>query len=212
MTTAKRLALPVVVAMGVMLGVTGCASMSEAECRTADWRTLGFEDGAAGQPVATFSERRQACADHGVQPNILAYRAGRNEGLALYCTEGRGFQVGRAGGRYAGVCPAGQEAEFRAGFEAGRVLYRARRAVDEVADALKRARREREQIADDIAHKNSRLVSDEATRDERVELLAEVSRLRDRDIDLVREIEALEDEQVRREAIYRREVRRASNR
>ena len=30
---------------------TGCASMSKEECRYVDWRTVGYEDGAAGRPA-----------------------------------------------------------------------------------------------------------------------------------------------------------------
>jgi len=34
--------------IAVMLGVSGCASMSADECAMSDWRTIGFEDGDKG--------------------------------------------------------------------------------------------------------------------------------------------------------------------
>lgn len=115
-----------IVALVLLTG--GCASMSEEECLVADWRALGYEDGAAGRTVAQLGERRQACAEYGVRPDTGAYRAGRSEGLRLYCTEQRGFRLGRSGRTYNGVCPAGLEAPFLHAYQAGRDIYRAQAA------------------------------------------------------------------------------------
>ena len=182
--------------------VGGCATMSEEECLTADWHAIGYEDGAAGQPVATLGKRRQACADHGVQPNTTAYRAGRDEGLELYCTEMKGYRIGRAGGGYGGVCPADLEGLFLRGYEGGRELYLAQRAVNQVASAIDSAHQEREHLLDDITELSARLVSDEATREERVELLADIARLKTRHTELGTEIEDLEYELAAQQAVY----------
>lgn len=188
---------------GLVLLVGGCASMSEEECLVADWHALGYEDGAAGQPVAQLGERRQACAEYGVRPNTDAYRAGRSEGLRLYCTDQRGFRLGRSGRTYNGVCPADLEPPFLHAYEAGRDIYRAQAAVDEISRAIRDRAREREHLLDDITDMSARLVSDEATRDERVELLADIARLKDRHSELGVEIEDLEYELSMREAEYR---------
>jgi hypothetical protein len=196
--TTKGITLLVLAAL--LLG--GCATMSEEECVTADWHTIGYEDGAAGQTVAMLGKRRQACADHGVQPNANAYRAGRDEGLELYCTEMRGYRIGRAGGTYGGVCPQDLEGLFLVGYESGRELYQAQRAVNEVTSAIQSAHNEREHILDDITEMSAHLVSDEATKEERIELLADIARLKTRHTELGHEIEDMEHELVLREAAF----------
>ncbi len=191
------------------LWLGGCATMSEEECLVADWHGIGFEDGAAGQPVAQLGRRREACAEHGVQPDTSAYRAGRNEGLEHYCTEMRGFRLGRAGGNYNGVCPADLEGLFLHAYEAGREIYVARSAVNSVAGAIGDRAEEREHILDDITGMSARLISDEATREERITLLADIARLKERHTELGIEIEDLEHELALREAEYQ-EVQRRS--
>ncbi len=187
---------------GLVILTGGCASMSEEECLVADWHALGFEDGAAGLTVAQLGERRQACAEYGVRPDTGAYRAGRNEGLRLYCTDQRGYRLGRSGRTYNGVCPAGLEPPFLAAYQAGRDIYRVQAALNEVSGAIHDREQEREHLLDDIAAMSARLVSDEATRDERIELLAEVARLKDRHSELGMQIEDLEYELALREAEY----------
>jgi hypothetical protein len=61
--------------------VSGCASMDEDECRVADWRAIGYEDGVRGVAASHIGERREACAEHGIAPDFAAYRQGRDEGL-----------------------------------------------------------------------------------------------------------------------------------
>ncbi|WP_091509461.1 DUF2799 domain-containing protein [Microbulbifer yueqingensis] len=186
--------------LALVLG--GCATMSEEECMVADWHAIGYEDGAAGQPVAQLGRRRQACAEYGVQPDSAAYRAGRDEGLELYCTEMRGFRLGRAGGSYNGVCPADLEGLFLHAYEAGRELYVARSAVNEVSRSIDHRIDEREHILDDITEMSARLISDEATREERITLLADIARLKERHTELGIEIDSLEHELAMREAEY----------
>ena len=84
---------PAIVLLGLL--ATGCASMDEDECRVADWRAIGYEDGASGRAASQLGERREACADHGVTPNFVAYRQGREEGLREYCTPAMGYRLGR---------------------------------------------------------------------------------------------------------------------
>ena len=57
-----------------VVALAGCASMSEEECRYVDWRTVGYEDGAAGQGAERLASRRKACAEHGVRGRIEAHR------------------------------------------------------------------------------------------------------------------------------------------
>ena len=77
----------------------GCSGMSEQACVTADWRTVGFEDGTAGRSEGSIGRYRQQCSEHGVTPDLESYRAGHAEGVQIYCKESNGFAVGHSGAR-----------------------------------------------------------------------------------------------------------------
>src|SRR5690242_1789389 len=77
-----------------LLGLAGCAGMSQQACVSADWRTIGFTDGSLGRSVATIGSYRQQCGEHGVAPDLDAYRAGHAEGVQTYCRASNGFEVG----------------------------------------------------------------------------------------------------------------------
>lgn len=106
-----------VVLLAVAMTLHGCASMSKDECLTADWRLIGFEDGANGQSSAEISEHRKACASHGVTPDRAAYFEGHEEGLVTFCSYNRGLGDGSRGAAANGICP--QEADYQAGYADG---------------------------------------------------------------------------------------------
>lgn len=101
----------------------GCATMDKSECQTADWRTIGLEDGAAGRQLTYLGNHRRACAEYGVTPNLDAYRDGHAQGARQFCTPTNGFRQGRAGRNYSGICPADLETEFLAAHATGRHLH-----------------------------------------------------------------------------------------
>ena len=68
--------------IAAIIFVSGCASLSKEECQTADWRTIGYEDGVQGRPEARIGEHRKACAEHGVALELETYRSGWDEGVA----------------------------------------------------------------------------------------------------------------------------------
>ncbi|SDG36041.1 DUF2799 domain-containing protein [Roseospirillum parvum] len=121
--------------VGVLLTVllTGCASLSEDECRTADWAAIGYADGAAGRPGSRLEDHREACAEYGIAPVLAAYRAGRGEGLLEYCRPARGYAEGLDGKTYRGVCPAHLEADFVAAHQAGRDIHRLEEEAEDLA-------------------------------------------------------------------------------
>lgn len=101
----------------------GCATLSEGECRQADWRELGREDGRQGYPQSRLQDHREACAKYALAPAERDYLEGRNEGLPHYCRAENGYRVGRSGGYYHGVCPAQDEPAFLALYERGREIH-----------------------------------------------------------------------------------------
>jgi outer membrane murein-binding lipoprotein Lpp len=130
MTTGPR-QIPVKPALILLCCLlAGCATMDKSECRTADWRAVGFEDGAAGRPVSHIGQHRRACAEHGVAPELAAYRNGHAEGARHFCNPANGFRQGRAGREYSGLCPADLEDEFVSAHATGRHLYDLQREID----------------------------------------------------------------------------------
>jgi Protein of unknown function (DUF2799) len=164
-------------AAGLLL-ISGCATqMSEQACLATDWHTVGFEDGVAGRSEASIGRYRQSCADYGVTPNLAEYRAGHAEGVEIYCKPGQGFDVGRSGAIYQGVCPAGLEADFLANYDAGHHLYELESAVRSADAELASNQRAHQQIERELTELGIRIASADTPTDERVRLIARVAEL-----------------------------------
>lgn len=117
---------PVAILACCTLFVSGCATMSETECRHADWHGLGDRDARQGRAAQHFADRAEACREHGLPADREAYRAGWRRGLDQFCTPGSGFHHGLAGKDYEHTCPLGAEAAFLAGYGLGRDLHETR--------------------------------------------------------------------------------------
>ena len=113
---------------------------------TADWRTMGARDASRGSSVALFSENRSACATFGIAPDMIAYEAGREEGLRRYCTPKNGFARGAAGGVYDVACAKDLEPAFLAALGDGFELFARKRAVITLEEQIEAKRREEDRI------------------------------------------------------------------
>lgn len=107
-----------------VLLVTGCASLSPEQCRHADWRQIGFADGASGSSAARINDHAKACAEVGVLPNLDGYLSGREQGLQNYCRSENGFAVGRSGS-VANIadCPEHMKTSFLDQYRHGQQVY-----------------------------------------------------------------------------------------
>ncbi len=195
----KRNWIPIGVALFIT-GLSGCASMSGDECMTSDWAAIGYEDGARGYTTARISDRRKACAKHGVTPDFAAYQSGREQGLIEYCQPGRGFNVGSNGGRYNGVCSADLEADFLEAYNAGYHLYTLRSNVNRATSAINSKQNELERIEDEMRQREADLISDETTTEERVLLLVDLKDLSERTGQLEAEIQDLYERRAHHQA------------
>ncbi|MFL6547409.1 MAG: DUF2799 domain-containing protein [Povalibacter sp.] len=110
-------------ASGIAHQLTGCATLSENECRGADWQAIGYRDGSNGHDAGRLASHTEACAEYGIAPDQKEYEIGRLRGLEMFCTSEKGIQVGRQGGSYSGVCPVDIEPEFLRGYDLGRQMY-----------------------------------------------------------------------------------------
>lgn len=108
----------------ITLALSACSTMNKSECVTADWRTIGFGDGANGQPASRISQHRSACAEYGITPDLNAYNAGRNQGLAQYCIPPKGYSKGLSGSGYNGVCKGHNEKAFLEAYNYGMAVHK----------------------------------------------------------------------------------------
>lgn len=154
--------------------LVGCATgMTEDECASADWQTLGERDGSYGETLDRFDERSAHCAKFEIIADLEAYKLGRDRGLETYCTPQSGYDTGRRGDIYQYACPQSSEPAFLAEYEIGRQLYILTKDYDDAVAAYENAiksiasNRYDLQHARDRYHENSLSEQDRATvRDE----------------------------------------------
>jgi hypothetical protein len=173
---------------------SGCVSsqLSKSECLVADWRTVGYEDGAAGRGADRIGRHRKACADAGVQPDLVAYQAGREAGLAEYCRAANGYRVGLAGGSYAGICPVELAAEFESAYAEGHDTYVRQQRLNNTVSRLASSRRQLEEIEKKLVAQGLVVLDSSSTTEQRALALTETKQLAERKSRLQTEIAQLE--------------------
>ncbi len=181
-----------------VLLISGCASISKEACLHADWRAIGYENGAAGQPISAASSKRTACAKKaGVSIDMAQYIIGRKDGLTLYCRPSRGYTLGSAGGYYHGVCTGSSELGFLAAYEAGRRLYAMERAITTISAEIRQAHYDLNDIEYHLVRMETALIDTNAPGVSRVNLLIELKQLLAEKHDLDDTLAALEYDQAR---------------
>ena len=192
------------VASLLLLG--GCAStgMSEAECRMAEWRAVGFEDGARGLGAESIGVHRTACAEHGVAPRFDEYLAGHAQGLETYCHPQNGSELGARGHRYTGVCPEHLEGPFLDAHEQGFGLYERRGRLQDVRRRLGASRRRSNEVEHLLVEKTTKLIAPELSRPERATVAVQLKQLAEERGRLETSIRHLEIEIVEAEEEYER--------
>ena len=188
---------PVPVA-ALLVALAGCsATMSKDECRTVDWRTVGYEDGVAGRPGDQIGLHRKACAEYGVSPDLDAYRAGRAEGLREYCQPHNGYRAGATGAVYYDGCPADLAPAFVAAYDSGRELYVRERRVADADDQIQYDRYEIARLEDAVTRRAFDAISESASPEMRTQAVLDAKQAAERIGRLKAEIEQLERDRIR---------------
>jgi len=117
----------------------GCASLSEKECQTADWESIGYIDGTRGYSSGRIGDHVESCAKVDITPDRKLYEEGRNRGLEEFCTPRNGARIGEQGGSYGGVCPVMLEDAFLRGYNAGRDLRDVKEHMSRLQSAIQDA-------------------------------------------------------------------------
>jgi hypothetical protein len=183
-------------AVALVLVLSGCSSMSQDECRTVDWRTVGYEDGVNGYPGDRIAQHRKACAKYGVSTDLTLYQQGRDQGLREYCQPANGYRVGVQGSSYTGVCPASLEPGFVAAYNSGHQLFVLQSRVSNTDAQIAYRRRELNQIEHGIATNAVAVASNDSTAQDRANVLVDTEQLAERVGRLKAEIRQLEDARV----------------
>lgn len=173
----KQLGMLVLICVTVL---AGCATLSEEECITADWYTIGYEDGANGQPDTRIGSHREACAKHGVTPDLRDYQDGHSEGLLTFCTPRNGFNRARTGYQYNGICPPSLEPEFLDGYDAGRQIYQVASEVSSLEDQQRSNEAEQQRIEQQLLEKEAALFGSGTPEEQRRVIYEEIAILKER--------------------------------
>lgn len=181
----------------LLLGGCTSSTLSKDECRTVDWRTIGYEDGVAGRSGEQIGRHRQACAEHGVTPDLDAYRAGRTEGLREYCQPRNGYRAGASGQAYYDSCPPELAPAFVAAYDEGRELYVRERRVADADAAIAARRHEIARLEDSLVRRGFRVADESATPQERTQAVVDAKQAGERIGRLKTEIVQLEKDRAR---------------
>jgi len=93
------------------------------KCAGLDWGPIGQRGGLHGEAPEKLSARSSECAGALTAANAEDYQRGRARGLLAYCTPDAGYDAGRNGRAYRGVCPPESEGAFLASYNKGRGLF-----------------------------------------------------------------------------------------
>lgn len=115
--------------LAAVLLLGGCASMSEDQCRNANWEEVGFQDGLRGRSAQRLVAYREDCGKIGVKPDDGRWRIGHLRAIPIYCSPDNAVRAGVEGWAYEGICPPEIEAGFLNRYRAGRMVYEARQHV-----------------------------------------------------------------------------------
>lgn len=171
----KAFAIMTAAGAGAFL-LSACQTMSAEECKVADWRALGFSDGAGGN--YRFNDRQEDCARRGFASDLDAYRVGNAEGIRQYCTPFNGFRRGLGGASYNGFCPPDLHEGFMVAHADGYRAYQANYALQQAESERNRLEGQRNNIDGDIRSNEDALAA-ATTDEERRRIRNELGRLND---------------------------------
>lgn len=159
--------------------VSGCASLSEDECRTADWREIGYADGSQGARTSRLAEHRKACAKFGVRVGLDDYNIGHAEGVRRFCHGSSGFANGRQGYVYQGICPADLESEFLAGYDEGKEVHRLEQQVNQLRGRISSHKSRLKKLKKRIKSREDKMLAEDVTASDRRSLYRDIEDLKE---------------------------------
>lgn len=172
--------------------LNGCNTLNKDECRNANWKLIGFEDGSRGHGPERIGEHRRACAQHNITPDLHAYQNGHAEGMRQFCQPRNGYQQGQNGYRYSGGCPRDLEPAFVHAFKSGAEIYAVKSKINAARQQQDNAITSVRQVDSDIADKEKLIILSHTTATQRLALLLDIKQLNQTKGDLENEIHDLD--------------------
>lgn len=158
----------------IVISLTGCATMNQAECLNADWRLIGMEDGAEGHLPSYLGNHRSACAYYDVTPNLDAYMSGHKVGVKQYCTAQNGFNEGKRGDTYNGVCPRSLEVNFLPAYEHGYEHYSLSKEIRDAESSIRSRNYDIEELEEEITELEKNIIKEGTTAQQRTDWLKRI--------------------------------------
>ena len=189
-----RLLIIAAAAGGAVLALGSCATMSAEQCMAGDWSGQGYADGQSGLTMSRLDEHAEACAKHGVTPDAAAYADGRRQGLVSYCTPYKGFEVGRTGSGYGGVCPPNLEADFMPAYRDGQIVHEVEAALASARSRVDGLGARLEELDDKITAKQAEARAEGLTDEQREQIRNRIQEIRRERSDTERDWRRAQDE------------------
>ena len=102
--------------------LTGCATISEKSCRQDSWYDIGFDAAMRNHARADHvSDVSKICGKLGISVDFEQYDKGFAEGNRAFCVPENGYDWGRKGKSYNGVCASNA---FSTAYNEGYEIYR----------------------------------------------------------------------------------------
>ncbi len=100
--------------------LSACETISEEQCKSGSWESIGHADGSRGIAMARFQSYVKKCSKSNVKPDFQAYKRGRHDGLKIYCNR-QGNSNGASGGELgsSSSCSGALSAHYQAGYTTG---------------------------------------------------------------------------------------------
>ena len=161
----------------ITLIASACSTMNKSECLNADWRTIGYSDGARGYKASRIGQHQSACAEYGVRPDLNAYNSGREQGLGQYCVPTTGYNRGLRGYRYNGVCARHNERDFVIALNYGLAVYKEVQILNNLKSQYKKEQDYIYKLEDELRFKEEQLVSGRLSKVKAVIILNETKEI-----------------------------------
>ena len=174
--------------------------MSRDECQSADWYTIGYQDGLQGRVSRPVAEHHEACARRDVAAQVVRYTEGRADGLKQFCSPRNGFRLGLEGVHYSGACPAGAEQEFLPAYAQGKEIFESELQIRRLGEILRVNTSELRNLTVSVQQKEVEMLAQDTTPKRRADLISEMSDLQETVVMVeteIRGIEAALDEESR---------------
>ena len=170
-----------ILALGAVL-LSGCATMSEEQCRGANWAALGQSDAHDGDMPDFGAKRVQSCAEKGVRGNLAEWQRGWEIGRREVCTPGNAVSWAQRGSDYTpGFCPPDMEGVFMSVYRPARERYQYEKRIRDLQTQIDDRSRRLEDIIRDMGRSENQSRQKQADLSaRRWSLEQEIRNLRDR--------------------------------